>query len=343
MRVAHADGHRPTSGDLRVAIVGCGAIGELVARRVYADPPDGCRVVAVVDRVPARAEAVGALLGVPSYASLPKVAAEQGIDAVDLRLPHDAHAAAVLEALDAGLHVLVEKPLATTSRDGRALVEAAARSDRTVAVAENYPHLTAVRAAASAVAAGRVGELVALRSTRAYRLDGVWLRDGWRRGGGPASGILLDQGTHHTSLLRRLGGEVAAVSGHGSADTVGLTLRFASGRTGQSLYTWVTPAAGAEIEATVYGSSGRIDIRVAYDGPFGSAVLNDDEVLSDGEDYYDSHRALVVDWVESIRNGRPPLVGVADAYADLLVVLAAAEALRTGREVTTLEADDRTP
>ena len=302
------------SGDLRIALVGCGAIGELVARRVYASPPPGCRVVAVVDRVAERAAAVGDLLGVPSFGSVPDV------DAVDIRLPHDGHAAAVLAALDAGLHVLVEKPLATTDADGQAVVAAAADSGLTVAVAENYPHLRAVQAAVAAIAAGRIGDLVAVRTTRAYRLDGIWVRDGWRQG----AGILLDQGTHHTSLLRRLGGEIDAVTGFGGADTVGLTVRFASGVTGQSLYTWVTPAAGAEIEATAYGTGGRIYIRVSYDGPGGSAVV-DDQVLVDGEDYYDSHRAIVADWVAAIREGRPPLVTAADAFADLKVVL---EALR---------------
>ncbi|MEV7623589.1 Gfo/Idh/MocA family oxidoreductase [Actinoplanes sp. NPDC089786] len=310
------------SEGVRIALVGCGAIGELVARRVYASPPPGARVVAVVDRVAHRAAEVGALLGVPAFTDLAEVPA---VDAVDIRLPHDAHAAAVLHALDAGLHVLVEKPLATTEADGRALVEAAGASDRVVAVAENYPHLATVQAAARAIEAGRIGELVAVRTTRAYRLDGVWLRDGWRQDGGPAAGILLDQGTHHTSLLRHLAGPIAAVTASGGADTVGLTLRFASGVIGQSLYTWVTPAFGPEIEATAYGTGGRIDIRVDYEGTGGSAVLRSGEVLVEGEDYYDSHRAIVADWVGAIREGRTPLVDAASAFADLRVVLAAAE------------------
>ena len=54
---------------LRVVLVGCGAIGELVARHVYGALPE-CRVVAVVDRVATRAAAVGELLGVPGFASL---------------------------------------------------------------------------------------------------------------------------------------------------------------------------------------------------------------------------------------------------------------------------------
>src|SRR5581483_799207 len=63
---------------------------------------------------------------------------------------------------------------------------------------------------------GRVGDVLTLRSTRAFTLDGVWLRDGWRRGGGESAGLLLDQGTHHTSLLRYLGGPIAWVTAQAS-------------------------------------------------------------------------------------------------------------------------------
>jgi UDP-N-acetyl-2-amino-2-deoxyglucuronate dehydrogenase len=320
---------------LRVVLVGCGAIGELVARHVYGALPE-CRVVAVVDLVAARAGAVGELLGVPGFASLDEALAAGPADAADLRLPHDLHAAMLIEALDRDLHVLVEKPLATTAQDAHAMLDAVERSGRTVAVAENYPHLRAVRAAADAVAGGRIGELVALRSTRAYRLGGVWVRDGWRTGDGPAAGILLDQGTHHTSLLRRLGGDVvtvAATAGR-SADTVLLTLRFATGVAAHSLYTWDTPAVAAEAEATVFGTEGRIDVRVDYDGSGGDATLWTGESLAEGENYYDSHRSMVSDFVAAIRDKRPPVVGVADALADLEVVLAAVESLRSGgREI----------
>jgi predicted dehydrogenase len=312
----------PEGPPQRVVLVGCGAIGELVARRVYATAePLGCQVVAVVDRVPERARTIGELLAAPAYGSLTEALAAGPVDAADIRLPHDRHAEAVLEALAGNLDVLVEKPVATTAADAQAMLDAARSTGRTVAVAENYPHLAAVRAAAEAIGAGRIGELVAVRTTRAYQLDGIWVRDGWRQGDGPAAGILLDQGTHHTSLLRRLAGPVAAVTAVGTRDTVSLTLRFASGVTGQSLYTWTTPAVPVETEATVFGTAGRIDIPVAYDD--GHEPV---------ENYYDSHTAIVADWIGAIRDKRPPVVDLRDAAADLAVVLAAARSLVTGRE-----------
>src|SRR3954468_20220950 len=134
----------PDPGKPRVILVGCGAMGEMVARLVYAhaDPP--AQVVAAVDRREDRAAAVGELLGVPAFGSLRAALAVVGAGAADIRLPHDGHAAALLEALAAGVHALVENPLATTAADGRAMLDAAERSGRVVAVAENYPHVRSV-------------------------------------------------------------------------------------------------------------------------------------------------------------------------------------------------------
>lgn len=336
-----------SGGPLRIVLVGCGAIGEEVARRVYARPSLHYRVVAVVDTRPERAAAVAKLLGVAGHASLAEaMAAGVQADAVDLRVPHDAHAEAAVGALRSGLHVLVEKPLATTLAEGRRIRAAAAGSGLVVAVAENYPHLLAVRAAVAAVRDGSVGTVRALRTTRAYTLGGVWLRDGWRTGSSAAAGLLLDQGTHHMSLLRQFGGPIVSVSAQTTVrpdpadlgETVLLTTRFAAGLVGQSLYSWGTPALDGDVEGTVYGSAARIDIRVSYDAQRGQAVWFDaagpaGRPISELENYYDSHRLIIEDWAAAIGEDRAPRVGLDDALADLAAVVAAQISLREDRAV----------
>jgi predicted dehydrogenase len=350
------------SESVRVALVGCGAIGELVARHVYANATGGFRLVAAIDPQAERSRAVASALGVPAYPSV-QAAVTDGviIDAADIRTPHAAHADSACDALARGWHVLVEKPLATTLAEGERIQRAAATAGRVAAVAENYPHIMAVRAARDAMAAGAVGDVLTLRSTRAFTLDGVWLRDGWRRGGGPSGGLLLDQGTHHTSLLRYLGGPISQVSAIASraqaapaqaapawteqagapqawatwGDTLLLAVRFASGLAAQSLYAWTAFPLAAEAEGTVVGSRGRIEIRVDYDTDQGGAALWDEQTpggraISPPENYYDSHRSIVKDWASAIRSGRKPVVTVDDGLADLAVVLAAAQSLETG-------------
>ena len=350
MSPALGDGGPEDGTPVRVVLAGCGAIGELVARRVYAAAsPQEYQLVAAIDPRAERGRAVGEVLGVPAYPSV-QAAVDDGvvIDAVDIRTPHAAHADTACDALARGWHVLVEKPLATTLADGERIRHAAAASGRVAAVAENYPHLRAVRAARDAIGSGAVGDVLALRSTRVFTLDGVWLRDGWRRDGGPSAGLLLDQGTHHTSLLRFLGGPITEVTAQasapggrgsggaaGTADTLLLTVRFASGLAAQSLYSWTAFAREAEAEGTVVGSRGRIEIRVSYDSDGGGAYLwdadhPDGRAIAPAENYYDSHRAIVEDWVTAIRSGGKPLVTVDDGLADLAVVLAAGRSLQAG-------------
>jgi predicted dehydrogenase len=332
---------------VRVALVGCGAIGELVARHVYAKAaPDEFRLVAAVDPQAERRAAVATALGVPAYPSV-QAAVDDGvlIDAADIRTPHALHADTACDALGRGWHVLVEKPLATTLADGERIRRAAATAGRVAAVAENYPHIAAVRAAREAMAQGLVGDVLTLRSTRAFTLDGVWLRDGWRRGGGESAGLLLDQGTHHTSLLRYLGGPITqvtaqasalgSVAGSGRVDTFLVTVGFASGLAAQSLYSWTAFPLTAEAEGTVVGSRGRIEIRVDYDGDGGGATLWDEQspdgrAISPAENYYDSHTAIVQNWVAAIRSGGTPQVTLDDGLADLAVVLAAGRSLHDG-------------
>jgi predicted dehydrogenase len=328
---------------VRVALVGCGAMGELVARHVYANAaPGDFRLVAAIDPQAERSRVVADALGVPAYPST-QAAVDDGvvIDAADIRTPHAVHADTACDALGRGWHVLVEKPLATTLADAERIRRAAETAGRVAAVAENYPHIRAVQAARDAIDAGTVGDVRTLRSSRVFTLEGVWLRDGWRRDGGPSAGLLIDQGTHHTSLLRYLGGPISAVSAVASsaeadrADTLLLTLRFTSGLAAQSLYAWTAFALAAEAEGTVFGSRGRIEIRVDYDTDRGGAVLWDEEspegrAISPAENYYDSHRSIVQDWASAIRSGAKPLVSIDDGLADLAVVLAAGRSLAAG-------------
>jgi predicted dehydrogenase len=324
-----------TPSPVRVALIGCGAMGEIVARDVYpkAAANHPVTLAAVVDPHEERAARAAAYTGARAYRSLADALAAERIDAVDVRVPHHLHARIALEALGRGLHVLVEKPIATDLDDARAMVGAARQAGVVLAVAENYPHLDAVREARRLLAGGRLGRILAIRSTRAYRIDGVWVRDGWREIEGPAGGILLDQGTHQASLIRRLGGTVEAVSATPSAggplDTVAMTLRLDGGVTAQSLLTWHSPGPWNQSEATVIASGGRLDVVVDYDGHEGGCLTwtPAGSGRHGAENYYDSHLAIVADWVEAIREGREPLVPGHEGVLDLAVVVAAATSI----------------
>ncbi|MDN3353656.1 Gfo/Idh/MocA family oxidoreductase [Actinomadura sp. DC4] len=315
---------------VRVALAGCGAMGEIAAREVYPSLTAGGSLVAVVDPHEGRAAEAARRTGARPYGTLAEAVAGERIDAVDVRVPHHLHAQVALDAIGHGLHVLVEKPIATSVADGRAVVDAAGAAGLVLAVAENYPHLRAVEDARRVLAEGRIGRVLAVRSTRAYLLGGLWRRDGWREGDGPGGGVLLDQGTHQVSLIRRLGGEVASVSAAAvSPGTVTLTLRLDGGVVAQSILTWHSPGPPGRPEATVIGSAGRLDVIVDYEGASGGcATWTPGGADHRGAEYYgDSHTAIVNDWIGAINSGNEPRVPGREGLEDLAVVAAATTSL----------------
>lgn len=145
-----------------------------------------------------------------------EVVARPDIDLVDIVTPGDSHAEIALAALAAGKHVLVEKPLANTVAEARALAAAARASDRVAMVGFNYRRIPALTLARDLVAAGRIG---VVRHVRAHYLQD-WLVDpafplAWRLQAERAgSGALGDLGAHLVDLAGFLtGSAVTAVSG----------------------------------------------------------------------------------------------------------------------------------
>lgn len=332
---------------MRIALVGAGAMGTIMAEEIYPRLRDDVEVAIVVDRHQERGRPLAERLGAAYLPSLQEAISMGGIDGVDIRLQHSAHRAAVVQAADAGLHVLVEKPVVTTVDDAIAIQDAQRRSGVVMAVAENYPHLAATRATREAMDGGAIGDVLAVRTTRAYTLDGVWANTTWRQGTGPDAGLLWDQGTHHTSLIRALAGDVLTVSATRAmndvlgSEVVTVDLQLTSGLIAQSLYCWGTPAVPLEAEAVVLGSTGRIEIRVDYDAEDGGATLIGgprSRTLADRDGYYDSHATIVADWVDAVRTESAPRVGLASAVEDVRVVLAAQRSIaEEGRRVPLAE------
>ncbi|MDP9365964.1 MAG: Gfo/Idh/MocA family oxidoreductase, partial [Chloroflexota bacterium] len=141
------------------------------------------------------------------YPSLDAALADATADAVLVATPPATHRAVAEAALAAGAHVLLEKPLATTIEDARALVAAADGAGRTLMVSQNYRFRRPARAVQQLVAEGAIGALlsVAIRCRRDTRA--LWPADDFRyRMEHP---FILDMSIHHLDLLRALTGREA--------------------------------------------------------------------------------------------------------------------------------------
>jgi predicted dehydrogenase len=116
---------------INVAVVGAGILGSRHARVFHEQPKS--KLVAIVDVNPARSD-VAQKFGAKFYADIPTLLANEQIDALAIATPDHLHRDPVIAALNAGKHVFVEKPLATTADDAHAMVDAVAASNRVAMV-----------------------------------------------------------------------------------------------------------------------------------------------------------------------------------------------------------------
>jgi predicted dehydrogenase len=221
---------------VRVAIIGCGAIGQKRARAL--GPSD--RLVAVADVNAQRAQQLAAAY--PGCAALPAwqdCIARADVDAVVVSTVNSALARVSLAAIRAGKHVLVEKPAARNPDELYPVLEAARAAGVVVKVGFNHRFHPALQRARELVDSGALGPLLFVRGRyghggrRGY--DREWRADPTVAGGGE----LLDQGVHLIDLSRWLLGDFTVVEGHVATwfwqmsveDNGFVSLRTATGQT----------------------------------------------------------------------------------------------------------------
>ncbi|MBX7244459.1 MAG: Gfo/Idh/MocA family oxidoreductase [Candidatus Sumerlaeaceae bacterium] len=193
-------------GLLRIAVVGCGWAARNLHLPALHRTGVG-QIVAASDPLARARESLGAP---KTFESWQEMLANVSCDAVLIASPPADHAEVAIAALKAGRHVLLEKPIATTLADGQRILEAAAESNRTIAVGFNYRCHPALLRLRSQIRAGQLGNIESIHV--AWTTGGVlstreWL--GERRLGG---GALMDLGCHIVDLWRFLmGGEIQSL------------------------------------------------------------------------------------------------------------------------------------
>jgi len=220
----------------RIAVAGAGYIGQAHIDVLLKSP--NCELCAIVDPAPA-ARALAETAGVPLYATLDALLQQDRPDGLVLATPNALHVPQALQCIAANLPVLLEKPIATTVAEGRALVDRVEATGARVLIGHHRAHSPIMAKAREVVASGRLGRLVAVMgSATFFKPDAYFAQAPWRRepGGGP---ILLNM-IHEVHNLRMLCGEITAVQAFSShatrgfavEDTVAINLRFASGALG---------------------------------------------------------------------------------------------------------------
>lgn len=195
---------------MNVAIIGCGLIGQKRAKSLA-----GARLVICADSNPAKAEQLArGAAGCVSTSDWRQAMARKDVSAVVIATPHDSLAEIAAEAIEAGKHVLVEKPAARHARELRDLPDRAEQKGVLVRVGFNHRYHRAFRQARQIVDSGALGPLMFLRAR--YGHGGrIGYEKEWRaRPALSGGGELIDQGVHLIDLARWFLGDFAEVQGY---------------------------------------------------------------------------------------------------------------------------------
>ncbi len=254
-----------------MGIVGTGGMGGHHARELEARAD--AEVVALCDVSPralARAAAYFQEHGATpkQYGVLADMLSREELDGVVIATPHTQHAEHITAALEAGCHVLCEKPMATTAADARAVTELAERRGRILAIAYQRHGDPFYRRAHEIVASGALGQirlmtvLIAQDCLENFLPGRTWRADPALSGGGH----FMDTGSHIVDMLLYVSGEQPAAvfanidNYHTDVDVLtALSIRFASGAVGTLAATSLSPEWREEF--SFYGDLGVLNLR----------------------------------------------------------------------------------
>ena len=353
---------------LRTALIGCGKVGGIHAEALRSLPRS--RLVAVCDPSPERAGAFASKYGGQAFADVFTMLEAAKPQVVCLCTPHPAHAAPAIEALRAGVHVLVEKPLAASLADCDAMLLAARQGNAQLGVISQRRWYEPVSRMKDAIDAGKIGkpalgvfQMYSWRDPSYYRSD-PW-RGRWETEGG---GVLVNQSPHQLDLLRWFLGDVEEISGlwanlnHPEIevdDSAVAIVRFKSGALG-SIITSVSQRPGLFTKVHVHGSNGAsIGVETDRGATFIAGVseiaeppLNDLWTIPGEEASLEKFRAedrarfasldatthyhalQIDDFLGAVLEGRPPSVTGADGREVVAMFTAIYRSQRLRRPIT---------
>ena len=340
---------------IQIGVIGCGKIAQIRHLPEYAANP-AVKLYGLYDLNAARTASLAEQYGAKAFSSYQELLNDPAIDAVSVCTANSFHCEVTVAALQAGKHVLCEKPMATTLVECEQMVEAAKKSGKFLMIGHNQRLARAHARAKELIVQGEIGDIVTFRTAfghggpETWTIDpqNVWFFDKKLA----AFGAMADLGIHKTDLIQFLTGqhvvEVSAYLGTldkklpggeliGVDDNAICIYRMSGGAVGTMTASWTYY--GAEDNSTVlYGTKGMMRI---YDDPGYSISIvkkNGERVLYDIDRIQTNDNQTssgVIDlWVDSLVNNKAPEISGEEALNAMRAVFAAMESAQTGQRVT---------
>ena len=260
---------------LNVALIGCGTYGKVHARVYRSDPR--VRLTALWTPTPARRERAAREFGCRAAATWQEIVADDRIDAVAVTTPDFAHAEYAVAALRAGKHVLLEKPMATTTRECQTILAARDAGGGKLMVNYHNRWYPAFKAAHDAIAAGRIGKPVAANFVLSDTIAWVENNMTWANRTGPEWFLMSHIADLAFWMLREKPVEVSAMAREGllkskgfdTRDLVKATLRMDGGAIVHLESSWILARNWRnpinDMWLSVQGETGRLDVAADYE------------------------------------------------------------------------------
>lgn len=197
----------------RVAVAGCGAIAATHCEVLSKN--SNVQIVAMADIVVARAVELCGLYGGNAYENHEQMLENEKIDALHICTPHYLHVPMAIAAMDKGIHVLLEKPVATSFEALELLKNTFCRSGKVLGVCFQNRYLPAVRRANELIKSGQAGAIKGARAFVTWRRDEeYYTKSGWRgMKQKECGGVMINQAIHTLDLMLWLVGDPQKIEG----------------------------------------------------------------------------------------------------------------------------------
>ena len=282
------------------------------------------------------------------YATVEDLLREKKVDALVVSTPNALHAPQSIAALQAGVHVLVEKPLAMNSAEAEKMLATSEKSGALLMAAYCYRFHPAVRWLRTQVEAGRVGKIL---RTKGYSVHVNWGPQGWftqkELAGG---GALIDMGIHILYITRYLLGDLQPKRVYAKIDTFyrdfnvddtcSLMIEWENGIFTYIETGWWQPHSdGQEISAQLYGTAGFGEVFPTRLTIPGSGWRDEVEKLPEVEGLDGFPREMMMEkqmkyFIDCIREGKKPVPGGFEGWTDMRIIDSAYTSAQTGNVIS---------
>lgn len=332
---------------LKVAVIGCGSIARHRHLIEYAAHPE-VEITAVCDIVAKRASEVAEQYNAKAYTSYEELFATEEINAVSVCTPNYLHAPISIAALNAGCHVLCEKPMATSREEAEQMIVAAEKNNKKLMIAHNQRFVPSHVKARQLIESGEIGKIYSFRTAFGHGGPETWSADGkdsWFFKKDKAFiGAMGDLGVHKADLLRFLLGEefveaasfveTSAKENTDVDDNAVFILKTESGVIGTLAASWAYNA-GEDNSTIIYGEKAILRLE---DDPNYSLVAqySNGEVvryqlgkIQSNDEGGQKNTHVIENFVQSITEDKVPPISGEEGKKSLEVILAAIESNAT--------------